>query len=294
MNKIARDIKRALFKRKVRKELISTFGNNADQEIRSVIYYLKKHRVTKFPYDFVSRYNEKEVLVHYDEQKKLPYTITPDYDKLYFKRSFSTKRVQRLFNALLLEQDEECPHRYLDENFNAGDNDIVADFGAGDGNFSLSIIRKVEKIYLFESDPEWLEPLEATFEPWKNKVEIVNREVSNKDDSRCCKIDTFFRDKTVNFFKIDVEGGESSLLEGAKEVLARESLRKIAICTYHKQADEQEFRELMQHEGFISTPSKGYMICCSDDLNPESPYIRRGLLRAERKGSVISAINSKE
>lgn len=53
-------------------------------------------------------------------------------------------------------------------------NSIVADIGTAEGIFALNIIHSVKKVYLFECDPEWIIPLEKTFAPWINKIEIVN------------------------------------------------------------------------------------------------------------------------
>lgn len=47
---------------------------------------------------------------------------------------------------------------------------MIADIGSAEGNFSLSNIENVKKVYLFESDKEWIEALEATFRPWRDKV----------------------------------------------------------------------------------------------------------------------------
>jgi 16S rRNA A1518/A1519 N6-dimethyltransferase RsmA/KsgA/DIM1 with predicted DNA glycosylase/AP lyase activity len=38
----------------------------------------------------------------------------------------------------------------------------------------------VNRIYMFEYDKEWIAALETTFEPYKDKVEIINKYVSNK------------------------------------------------------------------------------------------------------------------
>ena len=55
--------------------------------------------------------------------------------------------------------------------------EIVVDIGAADGNFGLSIIEKVSKLYLFEPQKSWHKALQATFKPWEDKVEIVSKMV---------------------------------------------------------------------------------------------------------------------
>jgi len=56
----------------------------------------------------------------------------------------------------------------------------------------------------------------------------------------------------------------------------------MAICTYHKQGDEKIFTEFLKDAGFEVSPSAGYMIFIYDK-HFEPPYLRRGLLRAEKK-----------
>ncbi len=75
---------------------------------------------------------------------------------------------------------------------NVKDNDILSDIGAAEGNFSLSVIDKVQHVYLFETDNDWIEALEKTFEPWKEKVSIIHKFVGNKDTDTCITLDSFF------------------------------------------------------------------------------------------------------
>jgi len=55
----------------------------------------------------------------------------------------------------------------------------------------------------------------------------------------------------------------------------------VALCTYHKNDDENDFTRLMLEHGFQVTPSKGYMIHYYDK-KMKAPYLRRGLIRAVR------------
>jgi predicted RNA methylase len=179
-----------------------------------------------------------------------------------------------------MEQDIESPHRYITNDFFVKDNDVVADIGAAEGTFALSAVKRAGKIYLFESDMEWVEPLEATFAPWKEKVEIINKFVSDKNDEQNITLDYFFENKVgINFLKVDVEGAETDLLKGCEKVLSVNKSLKLAICTYHKQNDESTISKSLKNLGFEVSYSKGYMIYMKDkELRP--PYFRRGLIRA--------------
>ena len=99
------------------------------------------------------------------------------------------------------EQDPASPHRYLTDDFSVQHGDHVADIGVAEGNFGLSIIDKVDKLYLFENNPGWCEALETTFAPWKQKVEIINQEVSSQFVDNKITIDKYFGDKRVDFFR---------------------------------------------------------------------------------------------
>ena len=158
----------------------------------------------------------------------------------------------------------------------------MVDFGAAEGNFSLSMIEKVKKIYLFEADQEWNEALQKTFEPWKDKVEIIPKFVSDKDDDRHCSGDVFFEEIDVTFFKIDVDGGERGLLSGMKKTITDKKGLKIALCTYHQHDDENEFTKMLTDAGYDVVPSNGYMIFYYDK-KLKAPYLRRSLIRAVKK-----------
>lgn len=250
-------------------------------EIKAALNYLNTNPIAVFPYDFQNEYVADKIEVFYDSEKKLRYVLQ-DGKKLYFKKRWGKRKIQNLFNLLSKEQDYRSPHRYLTEEFRFDAGEILVDVGAAEGNFALSIVEKASKIILFEADKEWIEPLKATFEPWEEKVDIVNKFVSNITDSGNTTLDDFIPkiDNAV-FLKIDVEGAESKLLNGCKRILSEQEPLKVAICTYHKQDDEKEFRSLLNHYGFKTSHSDGYMLFFYDK-KIKAPYFRRGLIRAEK------------
>jgi len=110
----------------------------------------------------------------------------------------------------------------------------------------LSIIENAGKLFLFENDKEWIEALEATFSPWESKVFIINKSISNMNNSEHITLDYFAKEQDVIFdiVKIDVDGGEYKVLEGCHQILSSSQKPKISICTYHKGGDEGLFRNL--------------------------------------------------
>jgi hypothetical protein len=180
------------------------------------------------------------------------------------------------------EQDVDSPHRYLTGSFTIGKNDVLADIGAAEGNFSLAVIDQIRKAYIFEYDKEWIKALRATFAPWSEKVEIIDKYVADHNDASHIRFDTFFKSKNdVTFLKIDVDGAESIVLNSCDEVLKTSDSLKIALCTYHKNNDEKDFTLLLKDRGFSLIPSRGYMINYYDK-KIKAPYLRRGLIRAVR------------
>ncbi len=255
--------------------------NRTSEEVE-VINYLVSNPISVFPYDFQQKYNKSDIEVLEDFSNGLRYVLH-DNKKLYFKRSYTVAKIKSLYHGLLLDQDPNSPHLYLTKDFNLNEKDVIADIGAAEGNFSLSNIETVKKIYLFECDSEWIEALEATFSPWKEKVIICNKFVSNIDNKNSITLDTFIKEyDDITFLKVDIEGEEANFLKGAHNFLNSLKQFKMAICTYHKQEDQAEFTQLLKTYDLEVQPSNRYMIFYHDHSIKE-PYLRRGLLRAQKK-----------
>ena len=282
---VPKPVRTALLKKSLRKKILKHFSslpeNEVNDEQREVLRYLENNQVRIFPYPFQDNYSPDKIEVIYDREKGMRY-VMQDGNRLYFKKRWGERRIKRAYSDLLREQDINSPHRYLSDSFTIVKDDVIADIGAAEGNFSLSVIDKIRKVYLFEYDREWVEALKATFAPWSHKVEIINKYVSDSDNESHVRFDTFFRKKRdITFLKIDVDGAEEIVLKSCYEVFKSPAPVKIALCTYHKNKDEKEFTLLLENYGFNITPSKGYMIHYYDK-KMEAPYLRRGLIRAVR------------
>ena len=279
-------IRKPISDRFVKQTILNYYDKQSEelinQEQKLALNYLKSNKLSVFPYPFQENYKRKDIIVYKDDELKLKY-IFLDGKRLYFKRTSSTRGVKRNYNNLLMEQDINSPHRYLTDSFDFGNNDIFVDVGAGEGNLALSVIEKVKKVYLFETNENWIEALEATFSPWKDKVEIINKFVSDKNDETTVSLDQFFKDKEVfNFLKVDAEGFEAEILNGCATLLSSNRQLKIALCCYHKPNDEFLFNELLVRKGFSVSFAKGYMIF-NEPETFSPPYLRRGILRAVKK-----------
>lgn len=251
-----------------------------EPEIREAVSYLSKNMLTTFYGTFQEKQDPNQIEVFTDKITGLRYVLT-EGKKLYFKRSLNKHTIQLLFHALCVEQDSEGPHCYTDADFQIKEGDILADIGSAEGYFSLLHIEKLKHSYLFEQDKEWQEALEATFAAWKEKVTIIPYYVSDGNDNENVSLDQYFLpiEEKPNFYKIDVEGAEASVLKGMDNLLEVKPM-KIALCTYHHQDDFEIFSHYFKEKGFRYRPNRGVMIYQNDLDHMTPPYFRTCLIKA--------------
>jgi len=254
------------------------YKNNGDQEIKEILEYLGKNDVHMLPYRFKEKYSLEDIHVFFDEKVQHSYALIKN-NRVYFPKDMDAKNIKESVQIAFWEQSEEkSPHKYLTNKFDIHDNSVAVLIGASDGIFALSIIHKVKKIYLFETDSRWISALQLSLAPWKDKVEIVNTFVSDTDNGDEITLDSYFKDKesTINYIQMDVEGNERKILVGAKNILTQNTDIKVSVCCYHKQFDEKELSDILKNYGFHVFPSYGYMVLWMQLLEP--PYLRRGVL----------------
>lgn len=251
--------------------------------MKEALHFLRKNPFTSFPFPFSKEYSEKSVKPCWDKEKQMHYCLL-DGKRLYFPHQMKPQQIRRQFCNLLIEQHPESAHRYITGKFDVQEGDIVIDAGAAEGNFSLSVIEKASKLVLIEVNPDWLEALKATFEPWKDKTTIINKFISDHTSDNTITMDKIVEEiHGADFIKIDVEGEESRVLAGSKQTMSLLKPPKIALCTYHKEGDPDSLFALLQGNGFHSDFSDGYLIYVSRK-GLEFPYLRKGILRACKSG----------
>lgn len=278
-------IRKKILAKKLRSSILDYYASlpeSPDDELTAVLSYLQTNPIAVFPYHFQNQYDADAIEVFDDAEKGLRYVML-DGKKLYFKKRWSKKRIRHSFNELTKEQDPQSPHRYLTDRFKIEDGEVLVDIGVAEGNFALGAVEKASRLILFETDKEWIEALNATFEPWKEKVLIINKFVSDITNATNTTLDDFLAPgEKISFLKIDVDGAESRLLNGCKRVLKEQKPLKLAICTYHKQDDEQDFKALLSRNGFETSHSNGFMLFYYDK-KMKAPFLRRGLIRAVKQ-----------
>ncbi|MDR2520990.1 MAG: FkbM family methyltransferase [Spirochaetaceae bacterium] len=266
-------------KKKVIKYLKAECARSGDREKKEILNYLKLNKNLMFPYTYTEKYTLKNISAYTDPSCGMNYVLHEE-KKLYFPKSFSIKQTQQTYNALLSEQDADSPHCYKREGFCVEDGNVIADVGCAEAIWALSNAERASKIYLFECEETWIEALHKTFEPWKEKVVIVNKYISNKSDGVYITLDDFLNGTPVHVVKADIEGAEPALLEGAKNTLRQGNL-KLLLCTYHHANDARDIEAILSQNEYQIEYSKGYMIFIYDEhLAP--PYLRKALIYAKK------------
>lgn len=273
-------IRRELWARLHKKSIANYLIGDDNPEVSHIGRYIKNNGVRVFPYDFADKYNINDVEVAFDKKCGLFYTMYAG-KKLYLKRKYKSEfRAKRYIKNLMMEQDIRSPHRYLTSSFYPHKDTVVLDIGGAEGFFSLDYINDVKKIYIFECDEEWIEALQYTYKDYMDKVVIIKKFVCDYSDETHITIDDFIEaNHLLNeslFIKMDAEGNEDKIIEGAGVIHDMKVPVSLAVCTYHLQDAEQLIRDKFKH-WFIEN-SDGYMVYYYD-YAISKPYIRRGVLR---------------
>ena len=283
-----RSKKRHMWQQRTERECLLKYIDTADMEdsedLKAMFSQNRLDRLPVYPYMWARESNFPVPEVYFDESRHLHY-VDWNGKKLYWKRDTSKETVADIVRFLKIEQHEKSPHRYEMPEYLSGG--VVADIGTADGCFALDIIDRARYVYLFECDEAWMEALEATFAPWKDKVFIVNKFVGAGNGGDYVTLDTFFSDKSLDFIKADIEGAEMDMLSFGEDTLRRK-VRGVNVCLYHRATDEENILGLLHTYGYTCNVNPGHMFFYKTDIvgqhceNPKE-WLRRGVVRAERK-----------
>ncbi len=212
-----------------------------------------------YPYVWKKEYDKQRYEVTIDSENGLPF-VMHNGKRLYFKRGTVDTTVEFGYRQLLIEQDPRSAHRYV-KSYEELKGKTLLDMGTAEGNFTLDTIEYVDHAYLFECDEAWIEALEATFAPWRDKITIVRKYVSDVNDENNVSLDIYFQDKPSEnlFLKMDIEGYERKALEGAAHLLTTSEQISGSICIYHLQDDESVITDLLSSHGLKTEIQPGYL-----------------------------------
>lgn len=259
----------------------------ADKFVDEIKYIRNSKELPIFPYKQIKSidYINAEI----DSITNMPYVLHNN-KKLFFPEIWTVEQARKMYRNYIEVENliggnytEKSPHQYQTEKFCVQQNDVVYDIGAAEGLFSLDIIEKANHVYIIEPMDLWQKPLQATFEPYKEKVTIIKKFVSNISSNEHVRLQELLEEniKESIFLKMDIEGYEFSVLKDSQEVLNLINHIKIACCTYHNQNDARLLEALFKKLQFTYHFSDGYMLFLYD-TNQQEPYFRHGLIRSQK------------
>lgn len=243
--------------------------------------------IDPFPYPTIKQC--QKVNVAFDSHKNKVF-VNHNGKKLYLPKGWSKEAAIKYYlrfiereNILGGDFTTKSPHQYQSNLVHVEKGDIVIDAGAAEGLFALDNVEKAKFIYLLEVEPEWIEALKASFEPYKEKVQIVPKFLSNIDSKNNITLSSLLKGKKNEsfFIKMDVEGVEEDVLSSNESFLDSENTIKISCCTYHCKEHATTIPALLNKHNFKTEMSDGFMVFYWDP-NLNMPYFRKGLVRAIR------------
>ena len=272
------------------KQLFSMkYGDIKDPVIQETLAYWQNHELDIWNQHMVGAETTMDE-VHIDESCNLPYIIFKTVEgkerRMYYPRDGSSQ-VQgadgkKYVQNVLREQVPTSPHLYIKGTHKVDEGDVLIDAGVCEGNFALRYVDICSKVYLFEMDKKWFEPLYYSFKDCWDKVEFIPRAVAASTRGGA----DVALDDAVNvpvgskiFLKMDIEGAEPEALRGAKKILSTNKV-KASICSYHKADDMVNIKSIFQSHGYRTATSDGYMIFIYDSKLWETVDFRKGIVYA--------------
>lgn len=215
--------------------------------------------LTPYPYLWTKEYSQQAIDVHIDMESSLPFVMHHG-KRLYFGRDM-IDNVPGIYTNLLIEQDERSAHRYV-RSYSELKGKTLLDVGAAEAIFTLDVIDFVDHAYLFECEDRWVKALNATFAPWKDKVTIVRKYVSDINDENNVTLDAYFADKQTDnlFIKMDIEGYERNALKGSKKLLEKAKNISGAVCIYHMHDDKDIIQNILWNDALKTEIQAGYIM----------------------------------
>lgn len=264
-----------------KRKLNARYKNHQDKT--EILDYIKTHPISVFNYPFTEKYVNIPAEIGFDARNELYYVMHMGKYKMYMARRLNTKeKVYEYYRSLCMEQDNNSPHRYVTDDFDVQTGDILVDIGTAEGIFSIDKIDKVKKLYIIETDAEWIEALKYTFGNYMDKVVMVEKFVADYTGYGSVKLDDAINEE-VNFIKMDIEGNEYAAMVGAKKTIEKSTNLRCVLCTYHNDNDEVALKSLVESYGLSAEFSKGYMYFANDaEQLYVMPSLRRGVLRCQK------------
>ncbi len=113
----------------------------------------------------------------------------------------------------------------------------------------------------FEYEDKWIEALQATFEPWKEKTMIVKKYISDHDDDVNAALDNFLKDKSRKRYLLKNGYRRCGMygFTGLYGIIRESGSLGFAICTYHKETDVVQIPAFLDRFNCSYSFTDGYM-----------------------------------
>lgn len=261
----------------IKNKILEKYRSVQEKEIQETVEYLRHHRLNVYG-SFET--GQQQYFVYRDEEHH-PY-IMFENKRMYFPDSYVFIQAdgRERVGDILYEQKKGSPHQYIQNTNEIKPGSVIVDAGVCEGNFALRYIDLAKKMYLIEADEEWMQALRRTFQPYRDKVIFCQKFLTRYNSANTVTIDTLV-EESVDFIKMDIEGAEIDALLGARKTLQR-SCARCAICSYHKENDEENIRFLLEACGYHTSTSKGYMFFAYDENIVDTLDLRRGMVYGQK------------
>lgn len=240
----------------------------------------------KYGFNVLGSYYGKHSLHEvYRDKDNWPYIIF-ECKKMYYPKNyrFLKKSGKEYVKDILYEQGDKSPHQYIRNEHVISDSikdGVLVDAGVCEGNFALRFVDIAKKVYLIESDSEWIEALKRTFAPYGDKVCICNMFLGRYNSASTIKLDSLVKEP-INFLKMDIEGAEVDAILGGINALQK-SNAECAICSYHNSGEAEYIEFLLEKLGYAAETSQGYMFFVYDPKMEYTMDFRKGIVYGTKK-----------
>ena len=218
----------------------------------------------------------------------LPYVVHKGKE-LYFPKNFTTKEACDAYHWLIdaegLTGDgkrEKSPHCYQTADFHVESGDVLLDIGCAEALFALDNIDMIKAAYVFECASRWRKPLQATFERYFPKTNIISKFVSDRSTRGTITLHDAMQTRLEGnehfFVKMDIEGGERDVIRGNADFFRKNKV-KLSCCVYHRQDDDVVIDKMLRELGYSTSFSSGFMLTGMNGIH--FPYFRHGVIYAK-------------
>lgn len=263
--------------------MVQKHKDSQDKDIKNTVKYWSEK-----PISFFNQYQYAEPgydRIFWDQDENMPYTEYKGH-KLYYPRTYSGFIYEdgciyaRSYRDM--EQAEGSPHQYLKNEVFIKRGDVVIDAGAREGDFALAYIEEIDKLYIFESDPEWVKALQVTYREYGEKVAIIPKMLGGCVTEEMTTLQEIIGEQRIDFIKMDIEGAEVSVLESTQDIVRKNDIR-CAICSYHRKGDAIALKELLERNGYQTEFSDGQVVFIADVNIFRDLDFRKAMVYAHKK-----------